>query len=252
MSTNYRANGGQSKMPPESNTGIRFLPFEKCERPNFPIMEVRPDLRDTWVMTCDSLWHIPQVTPEMMDWFWGNMEKCYYLWAPGAHKEFRWIEPPWKTGVVGCSHIFIEQEEEGSDKLKVIPDSNPAVHLGMEDFVFAECWDHAELEGTPGVFINCYMWKSAPQGGIYCRQCAAANSAKPEMFPIPLDLSHKITLNELQHPEYEAARFPQFLPKLYEVWKDHPDPSQNIRWDLSVRKVGDYRWEYVYENGPVK
>ena len=33
---------------------------------------------------------IPGVTPEMIDWFWDNMEKAYYLWAPDEHVSFVW------------------------------------------------------------------------------------------------------------------------------------------------------------------
>ena len=251
MAAPYMNAGGQTKIPPEDNTNIPFVPFEKCEIPDFPIMDVRPDLKDKWIMTCDSVWYVPDVTPEMMDWFWCNMEKCYYLWAPGAHKEFRWVNPPWKVGFVGAAHTFTEQEDENSKELKIIDEEHAAINLGMEEFVFEDCWDHVEMGGTPGVFINAYMWKAAPQGGLYCRQCAAANKEMSQFFPIPLDLNHKIELNELQHPEYEAARFPKFLPQLYNVWKDHPDPSQNVMFNLSVKKVGDYKWEYVYENGPV-
>ena len=34
------------------------------------------------------------ITPEMLDWFWANMEKCYFLWAPGAHAGFAWDPSP--------------------------------------------------------------------------------------------------------------------------------------------------------------
>jgi hypothetical protein len=52
------------------------------------------------------------------------------------------------------------------------------------------------------------------------------------------------------HAEYEASRWPVFLPTLYHLWEGHPDPTQNVACDLTVR------WEdgaisYVAENGPV-
>ncbi len=37
---------------------------------------------------------------------------------------------------------------------------------------------------------------------------------------------------------------------LYELWKDHPDPSQSVPCDLRVRKTPD-GWAYLAENGPV-
>ena len=38
------------------------------------------------------------------------------------------------------------------------------------------------------------------------------------------------------------------MPKLYEVWKDHPDPTQNVFYDLTVEKVGEYEWRYINDN----
>ena len=52
------------------------------------------------------------------------------------------------------------------------------------------------------------------------------------------------------HAEYEASRWPAFLPALFQLWKGHPDPSQNVACDLTV-VWKDGRPEYVAENGPV-
>ena len=46
------------------------------------------------------------------------------------------------------------------------------------------------------------------------------------------------------HAEYEASRWPKFLPQLYQLWEGHPDPSQNVVCDLTVRKTGEEQWEY--------
>lgn len=243
----YVATGGQTRLPSKENSGVPFLPFQKCAAPNLPMIDIRPDLQGQWAMTCESQHFIPGVTAEMLDWFWGNIEKCYYLWAPGAHKEIRWIRPAWSTGLVGSSLIFVEQEEPGGP-FKIIPDEDPCVNLGMDAFVFNDCMEHVIIQGTPGVFVNVHMWEDVP-GGCVHRMCAAANQSKGDQFPIPLEFG-EITLNELAHPEYEAAMWPRFLPQMYALWRDHPDPTQNIRWDLSVKKTGDYRWEYLCENGP--
>ena len=47
------------------------------------------------------------------------------------------------------------------------------------------------------------------------------------------------------HEDYEASQWPVFLPKLYELWKGHPDPSQNVQCDLSVKWGDDGRLHYV-------
>lgn len=53
------------------------------------------------------------------------------------------------------------------------------------------------------------------------------------------------------HSEYEASRWPQFLPQLYQLWLGHPDPSQNVPCNLEVAKTGEYTWAYTHENGPI-
>lgn len=53
------------------------------------------------------------------------------------------------------------------------------------------------------------------------------------------------------HAEYEASRWPVFLPTLYRLWAGHPDPSQNVACDLSVQWQ-DGKIAYIHENGPVK
>ncbi len=59
---------------------------------------------------------IPGVTPEMIDWFWDNMEKAYYLWAPDEHVSFVWEIPPTQNGHVGAIHIVREVEPPMPEK----------------------------------------------------------------------------------------------------------------------------------------
>jgi hypothetical protein len=45
---------------------------------------------------------LPGVTPEMIDWWWDNIEnESYKLWHPKEHHTFEWQIPPWKVGHVG-------------------------------------------------------------------------------------------------------------------------------------------------------
>ncbi|MBR0373164.1 MAG: hypothetical protein IJH91_01405 [Mogibacterium sp.] len=55
-----------------------------------------------------------------------------------------------------------------------------------------------------------------------------------------------------EHEDYEASQWPVFLPKLYDLWKDHPDPSQSVPCNLEVAWGDDGRLCYVHENGPVR
>lgn len=57
--------------------------------------------------------------------------------------------------------------------------------------------------------------------------------------------------SKTDHAEYEASRWPEFLPELYNLWKDHPDPCQNYKPNLEVRKTGPETWVYTHANGPI-
>ena len=65
------------------------------------------------------------------------------------------------------------------------------------------------------------------------------------------DPNAKIVPNFLtEHEDFEASQWPVFLPKLYDLWKNHPDPSQNVQCCLEVEKTAE-GWRYIKENGPV-
>ena len=68
-------------------------------------------------------------------------------------------------------------------------------------------------------------------------------AADPDCKPVPPSAT--------DHGEYEASRWPVFLPKLYELWKDHPDPSQSVPCDLRVKEGADGTLTYCCENGPI-
>ena len=49
----------------------------------------------------------------MLDWFWANMEKGYYLWAPGSHKRFSWVKSPASVGMDKSVHMIAESCAKG-------------------------------------------------------------------------------------------------------------------------------------------
>ena len=51
-------------------------------------------------------WTLDGVTPQQLDWFWSNMDKCDYLWHPDQHNGFAWfISPQQMGGMEGTIHI---------------------------------------------------------------------------------------------------------------------------------------------------
>ena len=93
----YVANGGQTYQPCQDNVNVPFASYEKPAKPNplLPELELNQDAIDKgYVLPSQKQHFLPGVTSEMMDWFWANMEKGYYLWAPGSHKKFTWVKTP--------------------------------------------------------------------------------------------------------------------------------------------------------------
>lgn len=99
--------------------------------------------------------------------------------------------------------------------------------------------------------MTIHMWEAAP-GGSNHYTCSVVNTkcSMPPDFVLADPASAPSDEMRAFHAEYEASRWPVFLPTLYRLWEGHPDPTQNVACDLSVRwEDGSIR--YNAENGPV-
>ena len=97
---NYIPNGGQTYMPFQKNIHGPQLDFTPLDRPTplIPDFELTDEAKAKgWVIASPVQHFLPGVEPEMLDWWWANMEKGYYLWAPGSHKRFSWVRAPWEA-----------------------------------------------------------------------------------------------------------------------------------------------------------
>ncbi|MBP3885227.1 MAG: hypothetical protein J6D54_09880 [Olsenella sp.] len=256
------ANAGQTYLPFKDNIHVPTLPYEPLERPNpaLPELELNQMARDRkWKITQQAQHFVPGVTVEMLDWFWGNMEKCYYLWAPGSHKRFSWLSEPWMAGFVNSAHLISEAVAEGAP---VFGGSGIEIcRMDLDMFPFTWALDHVIVEGTfndLGEFVDMtvHMW-DACEGGIRHVTSAVASTTVTEPPHFVKEMLAEDPYAELvapsstDHAEYEASRWPAFLPQLFEVWKGHPDPCQNYCPNLEVEQVGPERWHYTHENGPI-
>lgn len=264
----YTPNAGQTYMPCEKNIKVKPLPFTPLEQPTpvIPTLELNPmALEKGWVINSQCQHFLPGVTVEMLDWFWANMEKCYYLWAPGSHKRFSWVREPWRVGFVKSAHAISETTGEGQS---VFGGSGVQINrLGLEWFPFTKALDHVIVEGVFNdldefVDMTVHMWDSC-EGGIRHITSAVASTTvhEPPHFikellaenPHALDSSDpEASVKAMaNHAEYEASRWPEFLPQMYALWQVNPDPSQNVACNLEVVQQGDFTWSYTHENGPV-
>ncbi len=257
----YQANGGQTFRPILENIHIPTLPYTPLARPEPPLAapELNAAAREKgWVL---NSWHqhfLPGVSAAMLDWFWANMEKGYYLWAPGSHKRFSWVREPWEVGFLRSAHMISESVGEG---LPVFGGSGVQIdRLDLSWFPFRDALEHVIVEGVfndPGEFVDMtvHMWQDVPGGSVHMDAAVAAPeisqpprfilemlAADPDVKPVPPSAT--------DHGEYEASRWPVFLPGLYALWKDHPDPTQSVPCDLRVQKTAE-GYAYIAENGPI-
>lgn len=258
----YLANAGQTYIPFQENTNVDILPYEKLNGPIPPLPELELNHmagEKQWVIQSQTQHVLPGVTAEMLDWFWANMEKGYYLWAPGSHKRFNWVKEPWKYGFLHSVHMISESVGKG---YQVFGGSGVEIHrLGLDYFPFTYALEHVLVEGVfndKGEFVDMtvHMWEDAPEGCVHVTAAVASTTVtEPPRFVKEMLSEHPnekpVAPSATDHAEYEASRWPVFLPQLYNLWKGHPDPSQNVKCDLTVRKTGSEKWEYVNENPPV-
>ena len=260
--TVYVANAGQTYIPFQDNIKVKTLPYKKLDppQPAIPAPELNPMAQEKkWKLGNWSEHFLPGVNSDMMDWFWANMEKGYFLWAPGSHKRFNWVREPWKYGFLHSAHMISESVGENNP---VFGGNGIQINrLPLSYFPFKKALSHVIVEGVfndLGEFVDMtvHMWDDC-EGG--CRHLTAAVASTTTHEPphfvkemLAEDPDHMpVAPSETDHEEYEAARWPAFLPKLYDLWKDHPDPTQNVECHLEVKETGNYTWEYTHENGPV-
>jgi hypothetical protein len=259
----YTANAGQTYIPFKKNTKVKTLPYEKLQRPNPEIPELELNqmaIDKKWVIQQQTQHFLPGVTVEMMDWFWANMEKCYYLWAPGSHKRFNWVREPWKYGFEKSAHMISESVGENNP---VFGGNGIQINrLGLEYFPFTTALEHVIVEGTFNdldefVDMTVHMWDSCEGGCRHITAAVASTTAQEPPHFVKEMLAEDpenmpVAPSATDHAEYEASRWPVFLPQMYKLWEGHPDPTQSVQCDLTVKKTGGYTWAYVHENGPIE
>ncbi|WP_238917410.1 glycogen debranching protein [Clostridium sp. YIM B02555] len=255
---NYIPNGGQTYMPFQDNIKVKILDFKPLDVPKslIPTLRLKDEFKEKGFIKSEDCQHfIPGVTAEMLDWFWANMEKCYYLWAPGAHKRFSWVRSPVEYGFINSKHMISEAMVPG----KPVFGGNGVVinRFDLNWFPFTTALEHVIVEGILNdkneiVDINIHMWENV-EGGIIHVTSAAINTRISEPPSFIKDSLDSMPTNEDRaiHAEYEAAMWPVFLPKLYDLWRDHPDLSQNVQCDLRVKASENGQLEYISENKPV-
>jgi succinate dehydrogenase/fumarate reductase flavoprotein subunit len=164
------------------------------------------------------------VTPEMIDWWWVNMEKGYPLWEPTDHKSFVWEVPPPVGGYLGAIQIA----EEAMRPM-------PAIKLRIrwddpKDCPIPVTYEHAIVasgiddKGNVMAMIL-HQWEKSPRG-------TRMHSTMRFFGPVPPAVPEIWKA----HDRAEVSRFPAFLPDFYRLWQAVKDPAINRQCNLTVKK----------------
>lgn len=244
--TGYIPNGGQTYYPPRNKPVIEPLPFTPCPRVYDswdPKIHPKFAEHDFVLVGEPVVEELAGITPEMLDWFWANMEKCYFLWAPGVHAGFAWDPSPAEVGYVGSSEVIYEFDLEKPGRM---------TRQSIDNYPFVHCYDYCWLSNRPfrGGGEDDRMWlihmyKAVPGG----TEWVTARFIKREHLDTFVAGMAEMKVGP-EHAMYESARFKDFLPQMYAIWKDHPDPYQNVHFDLRVKRNSDGTWSHVCDNLP--
>lgn len=191
---------------------------------------------------------IPGVTPEMLDWWWVNMEKGYELWCPDEHKGFRWeIKPP-LGGHIGAVQIATESIDYSPVRDIRIEWVDP--NLGTQEQKDFWTYEHlltasatsAQL-GTPPRIELSHQWEAIP-GGCKMRSCMHQfRGPPPDILSNSLVLPHPSGKKPSgggwrAHNIAEVSTFKAFLPALWGIWQAVTDPAINRQCSLKIKKEG--------------
>ena len=161
------------------------------------------------------------VTPDMIDWWWVNIEKGYPLWEPEEHKSCVWEVPPGKDTHVGAIHIVEESLGFGpvmKMRLRFEDLNTCPIPIDMEHAILV-----AGLMPPDDKIIGyvLHQYESASYG-------TRIRSTSRLMLPLPPEANE----GWKKHAGSEMKRFSQFLPEFYKLWQVVKDSEINRQCSL--------------------
>ncbi len=169
-------------------------------------------------------WELDGVTPKMINWFWGNLEKCDSLWHPNQHMGLSWFKDPRDVGVIASIHrapqkwndgrfikpyILLADVQKVPDHVReVIKYDHAVVAIGYDLDGREETWDP---EKTRKEAYRVHQWQSSEDGVV------GMSSAIP-IHPAG-DQYEDSGLIWAQHAAEEVGNWEVFLPQLYSLYR---------------------------------
>ena len=187
-------------------------------------MEGELETRGSYTITKNGFWlktvvvdqEIKQLTPEMMDWWWDNINTSarYKQWNPTAHLSFEWVTPPEQPNEIAYSVGAVQRVSEYIGTYKsnlLITWLDPE---GAADQVEYSHWMYAQtdLDGLSNIFPQTLVHEyqlNAAGDGIVMRSTFTIPSFFDWIMP-------KFSRELAQHALQEMQCLQYFLPELFQ------------------------------------
>ena len=146
------------------------------------------------------------VTPEMIDWWWDNLNNDNYkLWHPEDHIALEWQIPPAQAGHAGAIHMACEKiADEPARILRIRWEERDAAPIST-------IYSHINVGSplAPGA-------DDIPMGSVVHEYEATPSGTRMRStFTLPAFAPQQFMDNLRNHNIAEMGRFPEFLPQLY-------------------------------------
>ena len=151
---------------------------------------------------------LPGVTPEMIDWWWDNIDTTerYKLWHPKDHKSFQWEISP-KKGHIGAVQRVEENIGELPTTLRIRWEDPSSSPIPIE-------YDHALVGSILDPNDN-------PTGYALHEYESIENGTKLRTtFRLPAIVPKQFIEALRKHNKEEMGEFVNFLPRLFEENKN--------------------------------
>lgn len=181
-------------------------------------------------------WELEGVSPEMIDWFWSNMEKCFLLWHPEEHEPLSWAIPPKHGNLLGAIHIAPQTWSDGRRQNLYIRFEDPQdVPEEVKQYVeYEHCmivaglgFGEESLKSTEILGYRVHQWQTSSVGVV----------GKSNAFGRKKLETHKEGLMWAKHAMTEISNWAVFLPDLYRLYQVVKNPLYNPFTDLRVRWI---------------
>jgi len=186
-------------------------------------------------------WELESVTPRMIDWFWANMDKGFFLWHPTQHKYFYWEIPPAADKFIGAIHIAPQQWSDGKYiKPRLRFDDVTSLREDIADVIV---YDHAVVvaatgladdpkypkgPGAPVLAYRLHQWEKTDFG------VKGLSSAIPMTTQTEEDQGRVWAA----HATEECSNWGVFLPALYRLYRVIENPEVSVPVSLKVKREG--------------